>query len=200
MALNEIRIFSILTAEYYEPILQINGGHMRRRIRLAILILSGLFIAVSLHAQDDGSKNERPMVALRADLRPITLGFSAGGFGVSLGGELPVGGRFSVVLDVQYMNLADASLSMLTLHAGPRMYFALPSLAGFYGGAQGIVLFGRDFDELSTAFGLGLELGYLWRVQKRNSFFFEPYLKYFYFFGGDLLVGIAPNISIGWIF
>jgi len=165
-------------------------------------------LAFALAAQPCASQEGRPPLsiepvpkaALRVDTRPISLGLSAGGFGLALGGELPLGLTVTLVAEAQYMDLSDGETSFLTLHCGARAYPARRGIEGLFAGAYALGLAGSRYGESSQAFGFMLEAGYAWLPRLVPGLVVEPYIKYPYFFGDEVLVGIAPGLSIGWVF
>jgi hypothetical protein len=176
-----------------------------RRLRGAALLWAALAcVGSAAAAADDPEVAEGarpgPSALVRADTRPLGLGFGSGGFGLALGGELALGRRLSIVADIQYMDLSDADVSMLTANAGPRVYFTPPAGRGLYAGAYLSGLYGRRYGAPAFLLGFELELGFAYLPWRRPGFLVEPYIKYPYFFGDEMLVGIAPGLSIGWGF
>jgi hypothetical protein len=140
--------------------------------------------------------------ALFLDLSQSMLSWEAGGIGLSLEYERALSGRFSLIVGGIYMNLPvdPTSPRILLASLGPRFYFALPAVQGFYTGLYPIAGYGIVDGAGSFLAGLIAELGYAWRVGPGRRFILEPYIKYPYIFGQDPLIGIAPGLSLGWAF
>jgi hypothetical protein len=112
-------------------------------VALFLLTLSVLPCAAQApRSASQGSIVPLPKAALRVDCRPISIGLSSGGFGLALGGELALGFSYSIITEVQYMNLADAQASLLTLHIGPRAYLGRLGIGGLFAGAYALGLSG----------------------------------------------------------
>lgn len=141
-----------------------------------------------------------PSAALLFDLRPLANGLGSGGWGAAAGGELALGGRFSIVAELQFMDLADGGSALLTLHAGPRAYARKRALGGIYFGAYALGGLGFLPEGASAVFGLMLEAGCAWLPRFLPGLIVEPYLKYPWFFGEEILFGVAPGLSLGWAF
>ncbi|MBN1242448.1 MAG: hypothetical protein JXA15_07070 [Spirochaetales bacterium] len=161
----------------------------------AVLALAAL---APCAAQGAGAGAEGPRGNLRVDLRPVTLGISSGGFGLSGGWEGRLGARFSALAMAEYQWLGDASVSTLIAYAGPRFSFDAPALEGFLFGAYPMLLYGVDFGTPVLGYGFMLELAWAWVPEDLPRLLVEPYVKYPYLFGEDPLVGVAPGISFGW--
>ncbi len=151
-------------------------------------------------AQGAAAEPDGPRVDLRVDLRPVTLGLSSGGFGLSAGWEGRLGSRFSALVMAEYQWLGDAGVSTLIAYAGPRFSFDAPAIEGFLFGAYPMALRGTDFGTETLAFGFMLELAYAWVPRRLPWLLVEPCIKYPYVFGEDPLVGIAPGFSLGWVY
>lgn len=174
------------------------GNASVKRLLVASFLLAALAAAPCAAQTPEDGQGYR--AALRVDLRPAVNGFNSGGWGVALGGELVLGGRFSLVADLQYLDLADGDASLATLHVGPRVYLAPRALHGLFAGAYALGRQGTRPGDSSFGFGLMLEAGWAWLPPFLPGLIVEPYVKYPWFFGEEVLVGIAPGLALGWAF
>ncbi|MBP7096378.1 MAG: hypothetical protein KBC36_09845 [Spirochaetia bacterium] len=174
---------------------------MRNRLKMAAF---SAFLALAAlapcAAQGAAADSVGPRGNLRLDMRPVTLGLSSGGFGLSAGWEGRLGPRFSILAMAEYQWLGDASVSTLIACAGPRFSFDAPAIEGFLFGAYPLFLYGVDFGTPVLGYGFMLELAYAWVPRGVPWLLLEPYIKYPYVFGEDPLIGIAPGFSIGWVY
>ncbi len=177
---------------------------MQMRMKMAMfsaaIALATLAPCAAQGAGADAAGTEGPRGNLRVDMRPVTLGLSSGGFGLSAGWEGRLGPRFSALVMAEYQWLGDAGVSTLIAYAGPRFSFDAPAIEGFLFGAYPMALRGTDFGTETLAFGFMLELAYAWVPRRLPWLLVEPYIKYPYVFGEDPLVGIAPGFSLGWAY
>ncbi len=178
---------------------------MLARVMLAPLLLAAVAAApcaaqAALGGPEMRSAQAAPRGALRVDLRPISNGFGSGGWGIALGGELVLRGRLSLVAELQYMDLADGGARLLTAHLGPRAYLRPDALGGAFLGAYALGRLGFDLGDASIGGGLMLEAGWAWRPRFAPSLLVEPYIKYPWFVGEEILIGIAPGLALGWAF
>lgn len=174
---------------------------MRNRLKVAAFsAFLALAVLAPCPAQDAAGGADGARGNLRVDLRPVTLGLSSGGFGLSAGWEGRIGSRFSVLAMAEYQWLGDAGVSTLIAYAGPRFSFDAPAIEGFLFGAYPMFLYAVDFGTPVPGFGFMLELAYAWIPRGLPLLLVEPYVKYPYVFGEDPLVGVAPGISLGWAY
>lgn len=144
-------------------------------------------------------RQDLPFLAIRIDTLPIALSLESGGPGISLGSELPLTDRLTLLLEGRYMNLADAGIIIMMLMLGPRWYVVPPVLKGFYIGSYPLIFRGSTAGRTDWLPGIMFDAGFTWRIG-RHGFFIEPYIKYPLLFGEEALAGIAPGLSLGYFF
>jgi len=177
---------------------------MRKRLTVAtvsaVLALAAFAPFAPCAAQVAAAEPDGPRGDLRVDLRPVTLGLSSGGFGLSAGWEGRLGSRFSFLVMGEYQWLGDAGVSTLIAYAGPRFSIDAPAIEGFLFGAYSMALRGTDFGTSVLGYGFMLELAYAWVPRGVPWLLVEPYVKSPYVFGEDPLLGITPGCSLGWVY
>jgi hypothetical protein len=165
-----------------------------------VIIITILLAASSLffcYGKDNPGRN-----ALFVDLTRSSLSWSAGGFGLTLGYEQALGESLSLMAEGTWMHLAEAPSSprLMLASLGLRYYFSPPTVEGMFAGLQLMTGVGIENDEAAFLAGAKAELGYAWRIGKNRSFILEPYIQYPYFIGQGILIGIAPGLSLGYLF
>jgi len=170
---------------------------MKSKTVLTLVVVLALSGNLLCYGADFSGKS-----AFSLDLSQSALSWEAGGLGLTMSYERVLGNRISVQGKGTYMHLADApgSLKMILASLGFRWYFAPPALKGFFAGLYPMAGVGIEDGTSSFLAGGTAELGYTWRVGKTRRFLVEPYIKYPYFAGQPPLIGIAPGISLGYMF